>query len=58
MADDAGLNMARSAIAGDLEAAFHIADLADEVAQRLFTGGPIAHQTKQDGSPVSGLDPL
>lgn len=41
----------------DLELAHRLADAADEIAMAHFTGDAIAHETKDDGSPVSDADP-
>jgi histidinol-phosphatase len=40
----------------DLDRALRLADAADDIALRHFTGAAIDHETKPDGSPVSEAD--
>ncbi len=40
----------------DLALALHLADAADELTRAAFTGDPLAHEIKADGSPVSDTD--
>lgn len=43
---------------GDLEVALELADRADELTMAAFTGAPLAHVAKADGSPVTETDRL
>lgn len=43
-------------LAADLALAHRLADAADEVTGPAFTGEPVAHELKADGSPVSAFD--
>jgi histidinol-phosphatase len=40
----------------DLQFAFELADLADSITARAYTGEPVAFETKHDGSPVTAID--
>jgi histidinol-phosphatase len=40
----------------DLALAHRLADLADAISHRHFTGGPLEFRTKPDGSPVTDVD--
>ena len=40
----------------DLALALRLADAADELTRAAFTGDPLAHEIKPDGSPVSETD--
>lgn len=47
--------VARS-IDDDLSLALRLADAADEISSDAFTGDPLAHELKADGTPVSDTD--
>ena len=48
--------MVPPAAASDLTLALQLADAADDVSMRHFTGRPMAAETKPDGSPVTETD--
>jgi histidinol-phosphatase len=45
-----------SSLDDDLALALRLADAADELTGAAFTGDPLAHELKADGSPVSATD--
>jgi histidinol-phosphatase len=47
-----------AAVADDLAVALALADRADELTMAAFTGAPLAHVAKADGSPVTETDRL
>lgn len=48
--------MSSNSLADDLALALRLADAADELTGAAFTGEPLAHVLKPDGSPVSDTD--